>query len=145
VDEDEVALLPVVTLVVVDLVAAAFEDVEGGLVLVAVPGVGGMRRQLDEVDLQGLGEERVVARPDPPPCPGLLRVPGVAHGSVVGDDRVVAHPGGRELSRPEILQTVVFRGDATEEHPSALCHADSFDAIGLTVIPLTPGFRRESR
>src|SRR5256885_13098325 len=36
VHEDQVALLPVVTLVVVDLVARALEDVEGGLVLVPV-------------------------------------------------------------------------------------------------------------
>ncbi len=39
VHERPISLRPVVPLAVVDLVAAAFEDVEGGLVLVAVPRV----------------------------------------------------------------------------------------------------------
>ena len=92
VDEGQVAGLPVVALVVVDLVAGALEDVEGGLVLVAVAVVGALRRQLDEVHLQRLGEELLVAGADAPPGARLLGVAGVPDLGVVDDDRVVADP-----------------------------------------------------
>jgi hypothetical protein len=65
--DDEVALLPVVARLVVNLVAPALEDVEDGFVLVAVTVVGGAGWQLEEVDLQALGEERLVSGTDPPP------------------------------------------------------------------------------
>src|SRR5262249_17560919 len=69
--DDEVALLPVVARLVVDLVAPALEDVEDGFVLVAVTVVRGAWWQLDEVDLEALGEERLVSGGDPPPGAGM--------------------------------------------------------------------------
>ena len=50
-DDDEVILIPVVALAIVDLVARALEDVEVGLVLVAVAVVRSTREQLNEVHL----------------------------------------------------------------------------------------------
>jgi hypothetical protein len=94
VHEDQVALGPVVTLVVMDLVAAALEDEEGGLVLVAVAAVGRAGRQLDEVDLESLGEEGVVAGGDPPPCPGLIGVSGMRYLGVIDDHGVIAYSRG---------------------------------------------------
>src|SRR6266540_4182530 len=61
VDDDEVVLLPLVALAVVDLVALAFEDVEVRLVLMAVAVIETAGEQLDEVDLERLREERLVA------------------------------------------------------------------------------------
>jgi hypothetical protein len=92
----------------VDLVARALEDVERRLVLVAVPVVRLAGRDLDEVDLDVLREERVVARPDPPPRPRVLRVAGVADLGVVGDELVAAHAGSGELRLPKFLQSVLF-------------------------------------
>ena len=94
----QVALLPVVPLVVVDLVAGALEDVERGLVLVAVAVVGAVRRQLDEVHLERLGQELLVARADPPPGAGLLGVAGVTDLGVVDDHRVVARLARRRAA-----------------------------------------------
>src|SRR6185437_7741741 len=139
--EGEVALLPVVPLVVVDLVAAAFEDVEGGLVLVAVPVVRALRRQLDEVDLDGLGEERLVARADPPPRPrlrGVSRVRGVVAG--VDDNRVVADAGSGELGAPELVEAVRLGREPAYEGAVLLSHGVSLSSsvalhssIGLNV------------
>jgi hypothetical protein len=43
VHHDEIVLFPFVSLTVVDLVAAAFEDIERGLILMAVPAIGAAR------------------------------------------------------------------------------------------------------
>ena len=124
--EDEVALLPVVALVVVDLVAAAFEDVERRFVLVAVAVVRAVRRQFHEVDLDRLGQERVVARSDPPPRARLRRVARVG-GAVTGvhDDGVVPDPRRGQLLAPEVAQTVRLRRHAANEYATVLTHGHS--------------------
>src|SRR5207249_363021 len=68
-DDDEIVLLPLVALAVVDLVTLALEDVEVRLVLMPVAVVRPARLQLDEVHLQRLREERLVARTEHPPGP----------------------------------------------------------------------------
>ncbi len=124
--EDEIALLPVVSLVVVDLVTAAFEDVERRLVLVAVAVVRAVRRQLHEVDLDRLGQKRVVARSDPPPRARLGRIAGVC-GAVTGvhDNRVVPDPGRGQLLTPEMAQSVRLRRHAANEYATVLTHGHS--------------------
>jgi hypothetical protein len=64
------------------------------------------RRQLDEVHLEALGQERVVAGTDPPPGAGLCGVAGVAHLGVVHHHGVVADPGRGELAAAELLEAV---------------------------------------
>src|SRR5680860_1499888 len=64
---DGVVLVPVVTLVVVDLIAGALQDVEHRLVLVPVALVGAPGGDLDEVHLQRLGQKLLIARTQPPP------------------------------------------------------------------------------
>jgi hypothetical protein len=110
----------------VDLVAGALEDVEGRLVLVAVAAVAAVPVDLDEVHLQGLGEELLVARPDPPERAGLLVAAGVGDRiAVVDDDGLVAYPGMVELLPAEPLQLVLVGFEPAQEHPSVLAHEGS--------------------
>jgi len=109
VHDDEIALLPVVALVVVDLVPRALEDVEDRLVLVPVPVVRLPRRQLDKVDLDVLGQEGLVARTDAPPRARVLGVAGMADRRVVDDHALAADAGRGELLSPVLLEPVVLR------------------------------------
>jgi len=49
-----------------DLIALALKDVEARFVLVTVAVIGPAGLELDEVHLQGLGQERVVPGPEHP-------------------------------------------------------------------------------
>src|SRR5581483_4794386 len=122
VDDDEVAGLPVVALVVVDLVALALEDVEDGLVLVAVPVVRLPRRDLDEVHLDVLGQERLVAGADAPPGARVLGVARMADLRVVDDDVVVSYPWRGELLRAKLLEPVLLGAHPPQEDAPFLCH-----------------------
>ena len=78
----------------------------------AVAVVARLRRELDEVDLQGLGEELLVARTDAPPRAALLAVAGVADLGVVDDDGVVTDPVDGELCLAEVPEAVASRTSA---------------------------------
>jgi hypothetical protein len=122
VDDDEVAGLPVVALVVVDLVALALQDVEDRLVLVAVAVVRLARRDLDEVDLDVLRQERIVAGADAPPGARVLRVAGVADLRIVDDDLVVADARRRQLRLPKFLEPVLLGTHTPQEDAAFLRH-----------------------
>ncbi len=125
VHEDEVVLAPVVALVVVDLVAAPLQDVEGRLVLVAVAMVRRLWRQLDEVDLDRLGEKVRVAWADPPPRPALRAVARMRHRRVVDYHAVVAYPVHRQLTATVLTEPVGLRRQRPYENPSVLAHSSS--------------------
>ena len=118
----QVVLGPVVALVVVDLVAAALENVERRFVLVAVSVVGRLRRQFDEMDLDGLGEKILVARADPPPGARLFAVPRVGDLGVVDDECVVPDPLDLQLLAPELAKAVRLRGEPADEYAALLPH-----------------------
>src|SRR5438093_4350080 len=124
-DDYEVVLLPVVALAVVDLVALALEDVEVRLVLMAVAVVAPTRLQLDEVDLQGLGEKGLVTRPEHPPGARLafIGVARMADARVVGDRAGAADPRRAALTGTELLQPIGLRADAAQERAAVLTHA----------------------
>src|SRR5439155_1422914 len=90
VHDREVVLLPVVSDAVVDLVALALEDVEARLVLVAVAVIGATREKLDEMHLQRLRQEGIVARAQHPRGPRLVGVARVADARVVDDGACTA-------------------------------------------------------
>src|SRR5207244_8256027 len=79
--------LPLGAFALLGRVTLAFEDVEVRFVLLTVPMVGAAGPQFDEVDLQRLGEERVIARTEHPPGArlALVRIPGMTDGRVVRD------------------------------------------------------------
>jgi hypothetical protein len=123
VDEDEVVLLPVVALVVVDLVSGALEDVERCLVLVAVAAVAAVAVDLDEVHLQGLGQELLVPGADPPGHARLLGAARVPDGlAVVGDNGLVPDARMGELLLAELLQLVLVRLQTAHEHTTVFTH-----------------------
>ena len=123
VHDDEVARLPVVALVVVDLVALALEDVEDGLVLVAVPVVRLAGWDLDEVDLDVLRQEGLVAGADAPPRARVLGVAGMPDLRVVDDDLVVTDTRSCELRLAEFLQPVLLRAHPSQENTAFLRHS----------------------
>src|SRR6266540_479558 len=102
--------------------------------------VGGVRRQQHEMDLEGLGQERVVARAYALPGPGLGRIARVRHLAVVDYHGVGANPRGVELPAPEFLEPVGLRGHAAKEDPARLGHVRSSipGEFGLTFIPIWP-------
>ena len=122
VDDDEVVLLPLVALAIVDLVTLAFEDVEVRFVLMTVPMVGAAGLQFDEVDLQRLGEERVIARTEHPPGArlALVRIPGMTDGRVVRDRPGTAHARRAALPGAELLEAIGFRTDPTQKSAAVL-------------------------
>ena len=89
-----------------DLVAAALEDVESGFVLVAVAVVGRLRWQLDEVHLDGLGQEVLVAGAEAPPGTGFLAVTRVRNLGVVDDDGIIADAVNGQLLASELAKAV---------------------------------------
>jgi hypothetical protein len=123
VDDDEVARLPVVPLVVVDLVAGALEDVEDGLVLVAVAVVRLPGRDLDEVDLQVLGQERLVAGADAPPGARVLGVTGVTDLRVVDDDLVPPDTRRTELRATKFPEPVLLRAQPAQKDATGFPHS----------------------
>ena len=123
-DDDEVVLLPVVALAVVDLVPAAFEDVEVGLVLMAVAEVGAAGHELDEVDLERLREELLVTRAEHPIGLRLvgIGVAGMADARIV-DDRARAPDAVLAALQVALLaQAIGLRADAAQERATVLTH-----------------------
>src|SRR5207302_686689 len=110
--------LPIVPPPVVDLVSASLEDVERGLVLMAVAPVGAAGEQLDEVHLDRLGKERVISGTEDPGGAGLVRIPGVGDRRIVDDGAGAAHAGRRALPPAELFESVGLGADPPEKHPT---------------------------
>src|SRR5207245_2742133 len=118
VHDREVVLLPVVSDAVVDLVALALEDVEARLVLVAVAVIGATREKLDEMHLQRLRQEGIVARAQHPRGPRLVGVARVADARVVDDGAGTAHAVRGALAAAELAEAVGLGGEPAKEDPT---------------------------
>src|SRR5262249_57907615 len=92
-------------------------------------------RDLDEVDLDVLRQEGLVAGADAPPRARVLRVAGVADPGVVDDDLVVPDTRGRELGLAELPQSVLVGAHAPQEHTAFLCHPGSFPVDAVATVP----------
>src|SRR5205823_3395716 len=115
----------VVSDAVVDLVALALEDVEARRVLVAVAVIGAPREELDEMHLQRLRQEGIVARAEHPRCPRLIGVAGVADTRVIDDGAGTADAVGGALAAAELAEPVGLGGEPAKEDPTlAFSHAN---------------------
>ena len=81
----------------------------------AVSVVGAARKELNEVHLERLGEEGIVARTEDPPGPRLRGVTGMRDRSVVGDRAGAPDAVGLVLAAAEFREAVVLRGDPAQE------------------------------
>jgi hypothetical protein len=61
-NNDEIIFLPLIPATIMGLIAATFENVEDRLVLMPVSVVGAAGSELDELNLKGLRQKRVVSR-----------------------------------------------------------------------------------
>src|SRR6266566_3286390 len=118
VHDREIVLLPVVSDAVVDLVALALEDVEARLVLVAVAVIGAAREELDEMHLQRLRQEGIVARPKHPRGPRLVGVARVADARVVDDGAGTADAVRGALAAAELPKPVGLGTEPAKEDPA---------------------------
>src|SRR2546428_2543193 len=145
VDDDRVAALPVVAHAVVDLVAAAVEDVVERLVLMTVSFVLAARGEVDGVHLEALREERIVPGTDEPLRARARAQPGIPR-HPVREDRAgagLAHARRRVLPRAMLGEPVGLGRDAAQEN--AFAHrAASPKPKGRMVRPTRPGGHRRS-
>src|SRR5688572_8409532 len=79
-------------------------------------------RKFDEVDLEVLGQERIISRPEPPPRPRVLGLARMAHRRVVDDHLVTAHSRSGKLRGAEVPQPVLLRCDPSHKYASRAAH-----------------------